>query len=108
MFRSLAFLLILCLVSAGLDAATHVGAFRSDKPNAAHEAHAFHASPDAPDSPAPHEKTHHFCHCAAHSPAAAFLETFTVPFGSSATDVSTDPLLGASRLPPPLRPPNAA
>lgn len=106
MFRPLTLLLILCLVFATVDAATHVGAWDVGSPAASHEAHEVHTSPD---SPAPDgSKAHHFCHCAAHSPAFASTGAAAVPFESSMTNIPPEPLLGASNLPPPLRPPNAA
>lgn len=108
MFRALLSLLILCLAAASVDAATHVGAFLPNGPDAAQEAHEAHEFHSGHDAPAPDGKPHHFCHCGVHSPAFTTTVEIVVSVVNGAEHRSPEPLLGALRLPPPLRPPNAA
>lgn len=105
MFRPFTLLLILCLISGSVEAATHATALHLAPAGVTSE---MTDSSGVPESPLPDGgKTYHFCHCTAHSPAFTQTVRGIVPFSQRTVYLSPAQLLGASNLPPPVRPPNA-
>lgn len=106
MVRVVTILLMLTLLTGGLEAATDFGGIQTGDPSAAHEVHGdFHD--DDPSRPGSGGKDpRHFCHCTAHGPAV--IMTIPLPsFSAAAMAGSTvNDLQGTQKLPPLLRPPN--
>lgn len=105
MRRVLVALLMLSLFSVGIDAATDVEVLHPGENSAAHEAHGqLHEDPGEPFSE--HEKSDHFCHCAAHAPAVASSLSLWISHRSEAAPSALVRFSGAPGIAPPVRPPN--
>lgn len=106
MLRALCSLLMLALVFGGLDAAGDVESVPVGDSGVAHEVH----GEQHPDSESPEdssgETAKHFCHCAAHAPAAIMSVSAAIAPSPEQPDSIPASLHGAARLPPLLRPPN--
>lgn len=112
MVRWLSCILILCIASASVDAATDVESLGGCDEQVAHEAHSEpqgapvepQGNSEDPTSPAD-EQAAHFCHCAVHAPVLpSSAELIAVPTSESPPSIPTH-LCGTYRTPPPVRPP---
>jgi hypothetical protein len=108
MLRIVTSLLMLSLLTGGLEAATDFGGIQQGDASSAHEVHGdFHDDDSgSPDSDGKGKDPRHFCHCTAHGPAV--IMSISLPaFAATVTIGSTiNRLQGTQRLPPLLRPPN--
>lgn len=110
MVRSISYIVILCITSAAVDAATDVESLGSCDEQLAHEAHGeVRGAPlddaSSEDPSAPGEQAAHFCHCAVHAPVLpSSIALVDAPAPEPSPSISAH-LYASHRAPPPVRPP---
>lgn len=106
MRRIVTIVLMLTLLTGGLEAAADFGGIQTDDLSATHEVHGDFHDDDPGRSDGDDKDPRHFCHCSAHG--AAVITAIPLPsLTAAATFGSTITLLhGTQEIPPLLRPPN--